>query len=69
MPPRRQVSGNSSHLAVDIPDRVEVVGRIAPDTIWGYIRQVKKSNKVSGCSCLLDPQARPVVSERSSSCV
>ncbi|XP_069159094.1 PHD finger protein 3 isoform X1 [Procambarus clarkii] len=38
-----EVSGKAKFLPDDVPNSVEVVGRIAPDTVWSYIAQMKKS--------------------------
>lgn len=43
-----QVSGKAKFLPTDVPNMIEVVGRIAPDLVWSYIAQMKKSgSKVS----------------------
>ena len=43
-----QVSGKAKFLPNDVPNMIEVVGRIAPDMVWSYIAQMKKSgSKVS----------------------
>ena len=43
-----QVSGKAKFLPNDVPNTIEVVGRIAPDMVWSYIAQMKKSgSKVS----------------------
>ncbi|XP_071520368.1 uncharacterized protein [Panulirus ornatus] len=38
-----EVSGKAKFLPDDVPNSIEVVGRIAPDTVWNYIAQMKKS--------------------------
>ncbi|XP_042223015.1 formin-2-like [Homarus americanus] len=38
-----EVSGKAKFLPDDVPNSIEVVGRIAPETVWGYIAQMKKS--------------------------
>ncbi|XP_043471385.1 uncharacterized protein LOC122504370 isoform X2 [Leptopilina heterotoma] len=39
----QEVSGNSRDLMEDLPDTVDVVGRIGPDTVWDYISKMKKN--------------------------
>ncbi|XP_023714511.1 death-inducer obliterator 1 isoform X4 [Cryptotermes secundus] len=37
------VSGDSQNLCKDLPDTVDIVGRIVPETVWDYISKMKKS--------------------------
>ncbi|XP_069678239.1 death-inducer obliterator 1 isoform X2 [Periplaneta americana] len=37
------VSGDSQNLCKDLPDTVDIVGRIIPETVWDYISKMKKS--------------------------
>ncbi|GLH06868.1 CXXC-type zinc finger protein 1 [Gryllus bimaculatus] len=37
------VSGDPQNLCKDLPDTVDIVGRIAPKTVWDYISKMKKT--------------------------
>lgn len=37
------VIGDCSGVAAEMPDELDVVGRISPDTVWEYISKIKKS--------------------------
>lgn len=37
------VSGNSYLLSKDLPEELDIVGRIGPETVWDYIEKIKKS--------------------------
>ncbi|XP_055923846.1 uncharacterized protein LOC129954153 [Eupeodes corollae] len=37
------VSGNTYLLSKDLPDELDIVGRISPDTVWDYIGKIKRS--------------------------
>lgn len=39
----QEVSGGCNDLATDLPNTVDCVGRINPDTVWDYISKMKKS--------------------------
>lgn len=39
----QEVSGNSRDLMEDLPNTVDVVGRIGHDTVWDYISKMKKN--------------------------
>ncbi|XP_070516432.1 death-inducer obliterator 1 isoform X2 [Cardiocondyla obscurior] len=39
----QEVSGNAKTLMDDLPDTVDVVGRISHQTVWDYISKMKKS--------------------------
>ncbi|XP_035215232.1 death-inducer obliterator 1-like, partial [Stegodyphus dumicola] len=38
-----KVSGQTDHLHVDIPDTIQVCGRIIPDQVWDYLSKIKQS--------------------------
>ncbi|XP_054709341.1 uncharacterized protein LOC129219046 [Uloborus diversus] len=38
-----KVSGNTVHLQEDIPDIIEVCGRISPDQVWEYLSKIKQA--------------------------
>lgn len=37
-----EISGDCNNLATDLGEKVDVVGRIAFDTVWEYIARMKK---------------------------
>lgn len=39
----QEVSGNAKDLMDDLPDTVDVVGRISHETVWDYISKMKRS--------------------------
>ncbi|XP_029170673.1 uncharacterized protein LOC114940265 isoform X2 [Nylanderia fulva] len=39
----QEVSGNAKDLMDDLPDTVDVVGRISHDTVWDYISKMKRT--------------------------
>lgn len=39
----QEVSGNARDLMEDLPDTVDVVGRISHDTVWDYISKMKRT--------------------------
>ncbi|XP_020293828.1 death-inducer obliterator 1 [Pseudomyrmex gracilis] len=39
----QEISGNAKDLMDDLPDTVDVVGRISHQTVWDYISKMKKS--------------------------
>ncbi|XP_018308243.1 titin homolog isoform X2 [Mycetomoellerius zeteki] len=39
----QEVSGNAKDLIDDLPDTVDVVGRISHETVWDYISKMKRS--------------------------
>lgn len=39
----QEVSGNAKNLMDDLPDTVDVVGRISHETVWDYISKMKRS--------------------------
>lgn len=39
----QEVSGNARDLMDDLPDTVDVVGRISHDTVWDYISKMKRT--------------------------
>lgn len=40
----QEVSGDCSDLSEQLPSKLEIVGRISPDTVWEYIGKMKCSN-------------------------
>lgn len=38
-----QVSGSCEDLGEDLPDQLECVGRIQPDSVWEYVSRMKKA--------------------------
>ena len=39
----KQVSGTTDYLTVDLKESMKIVGRIAPQTVWDYIKQIKEN--------------------------
>ncbi|GBL85930.1 PHD finger protein 3 [Araneus ventricosus] len=38
-----KVSGPTDHLQADLPDTIQVCGRIVPDQVWDYLGKIKQS--------------------------
>ncbi|XP_078504128.1 PHD finger protein 3 isoform X2 [Lissotriton helveticus] len=43
------VSGSLEHLTEDLPDSIQVGGRISPQTVWDYVEKIKASGTKETC--------------------
>ncbi|XP_069091843.1 PHD finger protein 3 isoform X2 [Pleurodeles waltl] len=43
------VSGSLDHLTKDLPDSIQVGGRISPQTVWDYVDKIKASGTKETC--------------------
>ena len=40
----KQVSGTTDYLTVDLKTDLKIVGRIQPNTVWDYIKQIRENS-------------------------
>ncbi|XP_018121011.1 PHD finger protein 3 isoform X2 [Xenopus laevis] len=51
------VSGSLEHLAEDLPESIQVGGRISPQTVWDYVDKIKASGTKETCVVRFCPVA------------
>ncbi|CAH2248802.1 PHD finger 3 isoform X1 [Pelobates cultripes] len=49
------VSGSLEHLTEDLPDSIQVGGRISPQTVWDYVDKIKASGTKETCLIRFSP--------------
>ncbi|KAM6165120.1 PHD finger protein 3 isoform 2-T2 [Erethizon dorsatum] len=49
------VSGSSEYLTEDLPDSIQVGGRISPQTVWDYVEKIKASGTKEICVVRFTP--------------
>ncbi|OCT80566.1 PHD finger protein 3 [Xenopus laevis] len=49
------VSGSLEHLAEDLPESIQVGGRISPQTVWDYVDKIKASGTKETCLVRFSP--------------
>lgn len=49
------VSGSPEHLTEDLPDSIQVGGRISPQTVWDYVEKIKASGTKEICVVRFTP--------------
>ncbi|XP_018420360.1 PREDICTED: PHD finger protein 3 isoform X2 [Nanorana parkeri] len=50
------VSGSLDHLSEDLPDSIQVGGRISPQTVWDYVEKIKASGTKETCVIRFCPE-------------
>ncbi|XP_075058676.1 PHD finger protein 3 [Mixophyes fleayi] len=50
------VSGSLEHLTEDLPDSIQVGGRISPQTVWDYVEKIKASGTKETCVIRFSPE-------------
>ncbi|KAG8581947.1 hypothetical protein GDO81_007862 [Engystomops pustulosus] len=50
------VSGSLEHLSEDLPESIQVGGRISPQTVWDYVEKIKASGTKETCVIRFTPE-------------
>ncbi|KAM9316596.1 PHD finger protein 3 [Gastrophryne carolinensis] len=50
------VSGSLEHLSEDLPDSIQVGGRISPQTVWDYVEKIRASGTKETCVIRFCPE-------------
>ncbi|XP_073531594.1 PHD finger protein 3 [Phyllobates terribilis] len=50
------VSGSLEHLSEDLPEYIQVGGRISPQTVWDYVEKIKASGTKETCVIRFTPE-------------
>ncbi|KAM5163767.1 PHD finger protein 3 [Mantella aurantiaca] len=50
------VSGSLDHLSEDLPESIQVGGRISPQTVWDYVEKIKASGTKETCVIRFCPE-------------
>lgn len=50
------VSGSLEHLSEDLPESIQVGGRISPQTVWDYVEKIKASGTKETCVIRFCPE-------------
>ncbi|XP_063772820.1 PHD finger protein 3 isoform X2 [Pseudophryne corroboree] len=50
------VSGSLEHLTEDLPESIQVGGRISPQTVWDYVEKIKASGTKETCVIRFSPE-------------